>query len=203
MGPIHPGRGLRLRDTLSPYLFIVIAKGLSALIHRVEAIGDLHGVKICRNVPILSHLLFADDCFLFFRVNDREVAVMKHILDTYEVASGQAINLMKSEVFFRRNINHDDQTRLASSLGVRILSRTGKYLGLPSMVGRSKKSTFAFLKERVWKRITSWEICSLSKAGKEVLIKPVLQSIPSYVMSIYLTPPSICDDIERMINSYW
>jgi len=35
------------------------------------------------------------------------------------------------------------------------------------------------------------------------MIKSVLQSIPSYIMSIYLLPNSILDDIEKMINAFW
>jgi hypothetical protein len=71
------------------------------------------------------------------------------------------------------------------------------------MVGRSKKETFAFIKDRLWKRINSWRSRPLSKAGKEVMIKSVLQAIPEYVMSIYLLPDSLIDDIERMINAFW
>ncbi|KAK2384992.1 putative mitochondrial protein [Trifolium repens] len=71
------------------------------------------------------------------------------------------------------------------------------------MVGRSKKSTFTFVKDRVWKRINSWRGRALSKAGKEVMIKSVLQSIPSYVMSVYLIPEAIIKEIERMLNSFW
>ncbi|GAU31898.1 hypothetical protein TSUD_270830 [Trifolium subterraneum] len=71
------------------------------------------------------------------------------------------------------------------------------------MVGRSKKETFAFIKDRIWKRINSWRSRHLSRAGKEIMIKSVLQAIPAYVMSIYLLPDSLIDDIERMINAFW
>ena len=40
-------------------------------------------------------------------------------------------------------------------------------------------------------------------ADKEVMIKYVLQSITSYIMSIYLLPNSFIDDIEKMINAFW
>lgn len=80
---------------------------------------------------------------------------------------------------------------------------TGRYLGVPSMVGRNRKSTFAFVMDWVWKRISSWNGHTLSKAGKEIMIKSVLQAIPSYVMSTYLLPQSVCDEIEKMMNSYW
>lgn len=49
------------------------------------------------------------------------------------------------------------------------------YLGLPTLVGRSKFQTFSFLKDRVWKKIQGWKGQLLSKAGREVLIKAVAQ----------------------------
>jgi hypothetical protein len=176
---------------------------LSALIRSAEARGDVRGVKICRNAPIISHLLFADDCFLFFRATNHEATVMKHILATYEAASGQTINFQKSEIFCSRNVPQDERNSIANTLGVQAVLGTGKYLGLSSMIGRSKKAIFSFIKDRVWKKINSWSSKSLSKAGREVLIKSVLQSIPTYFMSIFTIPSSLCDEIEKMMNSFW
>ncbi|CAJ2636114.1 unnamed protein product [Trifolium pratense] len=202
-GPIIPGRGLRQGDPLSPYLFIICAEGLSALIRKAECKGDIHKVKICRNAPIISHLLFADDCFLFFRASDSEAVIMKNILSTYEAASGQAINLQKSEIYCSRNVSSAIQNSVSNILGVQQVLGTGKYLGLPSMVGRSRKATFRFIKDRIWKKINSWSSRCLSQAGREIMIKSVLQSIPSYIMSIFLIPSSLCDEIEKMMNSFW
>jgi hypothetical protein len=106
-------------------------------------------VKICNNAPIISHLLFADDCFLFFLANTNQALVMKHILATYEKASGQAVNLQKSEIFCSRNISTTDHNSVANIIGVRAVLGTGKYLGLPSMIGRSKEATFNFIKDRI------------------------------------------------------
>jgi len=35
------------------------------------------------------------------------------------------------------------------------------------------------------------------------MIKSVLQAIPLYVMSTFLIPLSLCDEIEKIMNSYW
>jgi hypothetical protein len=125
------------------------------------------------------------------------------ILKVYEEASGQEVNLSKSEVFFSRNISRAAQEDLSRLMGVKHVLGTGTYLGLPSMVGRSKKETFAYIKDRIWKRINSWRSRPLSRAGKEIMIKSVLQAIPAYVMSIYILPDSLINDIERMINAFW
>lgn len=156
VGPIIPGRGLRQGDPLSPYLFILCAEDLSALIRDAEARGELQGVRVCRNAPVVSHLLFADDCFLFFQAEVSQDNVMKRILNTYEEALGQAISLSKSEIYYSRNVQQQVQQDITDILGVRAVLGTGKYLGLPSMVGRSKKATFNFIKDRVWQKINSW-----------------------------------------------
>ncbi|XP_058726136.1 uncharacterized protein LOC131597455 [Vicia villosa] len=189
VGPIIPGRGLRQGDPLSPYLFILVSEGLSALIKGAVSRGDLHGAHICRRAPSVANLV--------------EVTNLMNILNTYTEATGQEINLAKSEVFFSRKLSGPAQEDLARLMGVKHVMGTGMYLGLPSMIGRSKKAVFSFIKDRIWKRINTWSGRSLSRAGKEVMIKSVLQSIPAYIMSVYLIPDGVVNDIERMLNSFW
>ena len=71
------------------------------------------------------------------------------------------------------------------------------------MVGKNKKAIFSFIKDKVWKRIQGWKRRMLSKAGKEILLKTVVQAIPMYVMSVFLLPISLCTELERMMNSFW
>lgn len=59
--PIFLGRGLCQGDPLSPYLSILCAEGLTALIDQAERRGELHGKCICRGAPIVTHLFFTDD----------------------------------------------------------------------------------------------------------------------------------------------
>lgn len=195
MGPIIPGRGLLQGDPLSPYLFILCAEGLSSLIRDAEERNAISGVSICKGAPSVSHLLFADDCFLFFQADETQAKIMKNILVTYEAASGQAISLTKSEIYCSQNVSDVLKASITHILGVRAFLGTGQYLGLPSMVGRDRASTFSYIKDRVWQRISPWSSKCLSKAGREVMIKSVLQAIPSYVMSIFLLPSSLLTTI--------
>jgi hypothetical protein len=140
--------------------------------------------------------------FLFCRANISEAIHLLQILKTYEEASGQKIILTKSEVFISRNVSHAAQVDLSKILGVCHALDTGTYLGLPSMIGRSKKATFSYIKDKIWRKINSWRGRSLSKAGKEVMVKSVLQAIPSYIMSIYNIPSTTITEIERMFNAF-
>lgn len=42
-----------------------------------------------------------------------------------------------------------------------------------------------------------------SCAGKEILLKTVVQAIPSFVMSVFVIPKMLCEELERMMNSFW
>nr|KYP51185.1 hypothetical protein KK1_026994 [Cajanus cajan] len=66
VGPINPWRGLWQGDPLSPYMFILGMEGHSGLFRKAKASGDFHEVQICRNASCISHLMFANDCFIFF-----------------------------------------------------------------------------------------------------------------------------------------
>jgi hypothetical protein len=66
---------------------------------------------------------------------------MKKILNDYVKASGQAINYAKSEIYFSRNTPDNVKESISTMLGVNEVMGTGRYLGMPSMIGRNKKSS--------------------------------------------------------------
>lgn len=104
MGPIRPSRGIRQRDPLSPYLFIICTEGLTTLIHKYEVNQWLHGVKICRNAPTVTHMLYADDIYVYCKADTNEAGRVLELLGTYEKASRQKVNKDKSSVFFSTNV---------------------------------------------------------------------------------------------------
>jgi len=64
-------------------------------------------------------------------------------------------------------------------MGISSTNSYEKYLGLPALIGRSRISTFNGIKGRIWQRINGWKEKFLSHAEKEILIKTVLQAIPT------------------------
>ena len=81
-------------------------------------------------------------------------------------------------------------------------SRHGKYLGLPSIIGKSKNEFFAEIKERVGRKLAGWKEKLLSIGDKEILIKAVAQAISTYAMSCFQLPKGLCDDIEGMMRRF-
>ena len=104
-----PTRGLRQGDPLSPYLFVICAEGLSALLHDAEEHGRISGVKICQTAPSVSHLLFADDSVILLKARQEEATALHDILELYENCSGQCINTEKSAIMFSPNT--DEHTK--------------------------------------------------------------------------------------------
>ncbi|CAL1372064.1 unnamed protein product [Linum trigynum] len=95
-----PIRGLRQGDTLSPYLFLLCAEGLSAYTKAAVQHKRFYGISPARGAPTVTHLFFADDSVFFGRANAHDSSTLKHILQAYERESGQMVNLQKSEVSF-------------------------------------------------------------------------------------------------------
>ena len=86
---------------------------------------------------------------------------------------------------------------------VQVIKPHESYLGLPSLVGMSKRNTFAQLKQRVSNKLARWKKKLLSSAGKEILIKTVAQAIPSYTMSCFKLPNTLCDELTGMVRQFW
>lgn len=178
VGPIVPSRGLRQGDPISPYLFLLCAEGLSSLIRKNQASGALHGCKIANSAPIVTHLFFADDSYLFFRATVTEAQCIKECLSLYEKATGQQINFQKSSISFSRNTERANMEEISQQLQVPI-RMDDSYLGLPQNVAGNKREIFGYVKDKVWNRMQSWKGRIISRGGKEILIKSIIQAIPT------------------------
>lgn len=98
-GFFKPTRRLRQGDPLSPYLFLLCAKGFTAVLAREERLGHITGFRVARGGPRVSHLFFADDSILFCKATAAECCAIKLAITDYEEASGQKLN-KGSQLFF-------------------------------------------------------------------------------------------------------
>jgi hypothetical protein len=202
-GRISPSRGIRQGDYLSLYLFILYAEGLSYMLGKAEKERKLTGLPVARGGMRINHLFFADDSLLFCKANVEEWAQIQEILRVYEKTSGQKLNRDKTSNFFSRNTKQETKEFIASITGVSSTTCYEKYLGLPSLVGRSKVSTFTGIRGKIWKCINGWTENFFTQAGKEVLLKAVIQAILTYTMSVFHLPKKLCQEITSMMLRFW
>ncbi|XP_060972193.1 uncharacterized protein LOC133038153 [Cannabis sativa] len=166
IGPIFPTRGIRQGDPLSSYLFLICAEAFSSLIKHYEVTHQIKGIRVANGAPFISHMLFADDSYVFCRANENDSTKVLTLLKDFERASGQMVNFSKSSVFFSANIHTIVRMQICQRMGIVEADDSSLYLGLPCIISRNKKAVFGFLKDKMCKRIQSWEGKFLSKAGK-------------------------------------
>ncbi|XP_048593487.1 uncharacterized protein LOC125576967 [Brassica napus] len=118
-------------------------------------------------------------------------------------ASGQCINFDKSSLLFGKRINANTRQEIKDALGIQNEGGMGTYLGIPEDISGSKCKLFAFLKDKLMHRVNGWTGRWLSKGGKEVLIKSILLALPTYVMSTFLLPLEICENLASAIAQFW
>ncbi|KAA3460755.1 reverse transcriptase [Gossypium australe] len=113
------------------------------------------------------------------------------------------MRLARKEVFYSSNTSEESKRQVLAILGVRSSADMEKYVGLPNTVGRRKKESFQNLKDNIQARIKGWSSRFLSQGGKEVFIKSVLQAIPTYAISCFLFPNSLCGELEGTMAKFW
>jgi hypothetical protein len=202
-GEVIPTWGLRQGDLLSPYFFILCAEGLRLVSRSGEQNGGFMGLPLTRGGTWLNHLFFADDSLLFCKANEGELKYIQETLELYEKASGQKLNKEKTSIFFSQNTKTTVREHLSSLVGVPPTQKYEMYLGLPALVGWSRVRSFKGLKGKIWEKMYGWKEIFLSQTGKEVLLKAVVQAIPTYTMSVFQLPRTLCRDINGMMSKFW
>lgn len=58
---------------------------------------------------------------------------------------------------------------------------------------------FSELLDQMWKKLQGWKEKFLSRAGKEVFLKAVIQAIPTYLMCVYKLPAGVVQSIHYVM----
>jgi hypothetical protein len=133
-----PCHGLRQGDPISPYFFPFCVEGFSALLNEAQGSNLLNGVKFGAQGPHVKHLLFADDNIVFLEAIQGSMQTLRSVLQDYELSSGQKVNLQNSSIYFGPGCRPELKTELENSIGISCEALSERYLGLPTVVGRSK-----------------------------------------------------------------
>ena len=86
------------------------------LLEKARINGEIKGLRIRREGPVVSHLFFADDSLLFTKANLAEGGRVKGILHSYEKASRQQVNFQKSTILYGRNVGNETRREICRLL---------------------------------------------------------------------------------------
>ena len=128
--------GICQGDPISPFLFILVTNVLSRLFLQRDAEGSLQGIKIARNCPLISHLMFVDDLVVFSLARHNELTAVQSCLSQFQTWSGLSINKRKLTITFSQNVPPSSKISLCNLIGLNQPNSKNFYHGLPNHIQR-------------------------------------------------------------------
>ncbi|XP_026428327.1 uncharacterized protein LOC113324223 [Papaver somniferum] len=165
-----------------------------------EKFKPTKGFQVEEEGTVISHLQFADDTLIFVDANVEEVRRLFLILTSFECLTGMKLNLEKSSMI---SVGVDEVIGdLALELGCKVEKLPFKYLGLP--IGATARCTSVWdeVIKRMEVKLATWKKRFLSKAGRLVLIRSCLLSLPVYFLSLIPMPVSVEKKLNKLMRNF-
>ena len=143
------------------------------MIEKDHAAGIINGVKMNRDGPPFTNVMYADDIMIFAKATNREIQALDVFLERYCLWSGQLVNREKSGLIFSKQVPRKKKRAIKLELNMKTISDHSTYLGAPLFTSRNRSKDFNFLQKRLELRLKGWRCKTLSWAGTSTLIKTV------------------------------
>jgi len=198
----HSERGLRQGCPLSPLLFLLIMEGLSRLIDSAKRTGDIWGLRISKFFS-LTHLLFVDDVLILMDGSIRNTRSFSKILLLFSSATGMLANQSKSTITCSHtSVQESFFSQQDFPYSIHPLDRGLQYLGYWLKPISQRIVDWVWLVTKLEKRLNVWSFRYLSRVGRLVLIKSVLEATPVFWMALAWIPRNILGRLKHLCNRY-
>ena len=176
---------------------------LSKILRKTKECGLLHGFHVgpMNSVGVrISHSLFVDDTILFCDASRDQLLSIRLALSFFQAFTDLKVNTGKSEIVPLGKVNNLDA--LANILSCRVGSLSMKYLGMPLGTSFKTASIWNLILEKIEKKLLGWKRIYLSKAGRLILLKSILSSLPPYFLSLFTIPIVVAARLERIQRNF-
>ena len=127
--------------------------------------GNLKGIKVCRNSPSVSHLMYVDDILVACRASMENIEAINRCFGLYCAWSGQEINSEKSQLLFSLKTKPQCKHSILRLMGFKEVTAGTIYLGNQLVFGRNKSKEFGRLRDRLQNKMEGWKNHLLSRAS--------------------------------------
>eukprot|EP00253_Pinus_taeda_P006650 PITA_06650 len=197
-------RGLRQGCPMSPLLFLIQASVLSFHLNNQMQEQEISGISIARGVQNINHVLFADDTLLLGTASIDSARKFKETLDEYCMESGSSLNKSKCHTYCWNTLpSLINSISICLGFAASLECSSFKYLGLPLFLKRSYSRDWMSQVEKFKSKLQAWGANWLNMAGKTILIKAVLSSLPLFQFFVILAPKGIIQKMEQYIRHFF
>ncbi|KAL4292566.1 hypothetical protein AHAS_Ahas18G0040900 [Arachis hypogaea] len=197
-----PIRGLRQGDPLSPYLFVIAMDALSYLIEEQVQNGGWKAIRVGREGPDISHLMFADNLLLFTEATMEQITRVIEVLEAFCNVSGLKINREKSSIIFSKKTQPNTREEITKLTRFREERDLGRYLGAMITNNRKGKENYKDMLGRMQNKLKGWKGKCLSLAGRLTLAQSVLSPALNFNMQHERIPRGICQEVEKIQRNF-
>lgn len=152
-------------------------------------------MKLCiewllQKVPLKYHLFFSNDYSIFFKENSLESRVLRRFSLNFP-RHWDKLLIMRNLSCFVVNMLKGTRKRFQGDIWVFLL-----------LWEEGKKEILGYIRDdcaQNSKLEQQINVCS----SKEILLKNIIQVIPTFAMSVFMLPRELSKDIEKIMNSFW
>ena len=180
---------------------MLVAEILNGLLRKAMDYDFIETLQVGKDKVDLSHLQFTNDTIIFCPQKEESIKNYSRLLQCFEFMLGLTINFEISAII-PLNCNESWVRRVNNILGCGIGKLPMKYLGIPLGANPKRIETWKPIISRIEQKLARRKTKFLSKAGRLVLIKSVLNSLPLYYLGLFKMPSGVAKKIIAMQRGF-
>ncbi|KAF5754683.1 hypothetical protein HanXRQr2_Chr17g0794051 [Helianthus annuus] len=126
---------------------------------------------------------------------------LRRILRCYYLVSGLKVNPKKSQIF-GVGVDEEKIVSKANSFGFKPGKFSFIYLGLKVGANMNRVQNWKEVIDTFNRRLSNWRAKLLSFAGRAILVKSVLGTLPNYYLSLYKCPVAVIKVLEGIRRKF-